>query len=284
MSSQLTLTTTVKLPSSHDMQVLGYGVYQTPADVCESVVLHALNTGYRHIDSARVYRNEKPCADAMRASGLKREDIFFTSKIGPRDMGYDKAKKAIEASFAETGLDYADLFLIHAPYGGKTARCGTWQALVEAQKAGRIRSIGISNYGVHHLQELKEFIETSEVGGKIDVGQWELHPWLPRHDIVKWARENNVVVQAWSPLVRAERAHEAVLQEIGAKHGKTWAQVLIRWSLQQGFVPLPKSVTPKRIEDNADVFDFELDTEDMKRLDFPDSYAPCSWDPTVSRD
>jgi len=282
MSLPLTLTSTVKLPSGYEMPVLGYGVYQTPKDVCESVCLHALKTGYRHIDSARAYRNEASCAKAIIASGLKREDIFFTSKIAPRDMGYDKTKKAIEASFADTGLDYFDLFLVHAPYGGSEARCGTWKALVEAQKAGKIRSIGVSNYGVHHLNELKEFIETSGVGGTISVGQWELHPWLSRPDIVKWARDNNVVIQAWSPLVRAERPTESVLGQISKKHNKTWAQVLIRWSLQQGFVPLPKSVTPARIEENADVYDFELDDEDLKMLHFPDSYAPCSWDPTVS--
>ena len=266
------------------MPVVGYGVYQTPSDVCESVVSHALKTGYRHVDSARVYRNEGPCANAIKTSGLKREDIFFTSKVGPKDMGYEKATKAIQASFAETGLEYIDLFLIHAPYGGKQAREGTWQALVEAQQAGRIRSIGVSNYGVHHLDELKQYIENSSVGGKIDVGQWELHPWLPREDIVKWARDNNVVIQAWSPLVRAERPTETVLGEISKKHNKSWAQVLVRWSLQKGFVPLPKSVTPARIEQNAEVFDFKLDEHDMGKLHFPDSYQPCSWDPTTSRD
>lgn len=261
------------------MPTLGYGVYQTPKDVCESVCLHALRTGYRHIDSARVYRNEKPCADAIGKSGLDRSSIFFTSKIGPKDMGYEKAKAAIEASFAETGLEYIDLMLIHAPYGGRDARCGTWKALVEAQKQGRIRSIGVSNYGVHHLDELKEYID-SGIGGQIAVGQWEIHPWLPRPDIVGWTRENGVVVQAWSPLVRSERATEQVLAKIGKKHMKTWAQVLVRWSLQKGFVPLPKSVTESRIEENADVFDFELDEEDMRELNFPGSYEPCSWDPT----
>lgn len=270
------------------MPTLGYGVYQTPRDICASVVHHALRTGYRHIDSARAYRNEGPCAAGIRASGLRRSEVFFTSKIGPRDMGYEKTVAAIDASFAETGLDYLDLMLIHAPYGGKDARCGTWRALCEAQGRGVVRAIGVSNYGVHHLRELQEYIDAGghEAGrlGRIDVGQWELHPWLPREDIVRWARENGVVVQAWSPLVRGQRAEEMVLREVAEKHGKTWAQVLIRWSLQMGFVPLPKSVTPARIEENADVFDFELDEEDMRKLHFPDFYAPCSWDPTISHD
>lgn len=197
-------------------------------------------------------------------------------------MGYEKSRASIQETLKVTGLDYLDLMLIHAPYGGTEARNGTWRALVEAQQAGQIRSIGVSNYGVHHLDELKAYID-SGVGGTISVGQWELHPWLPRDDIVMWARSNNVVIQAWSPLVRGERAQERILREIGEDNGKTWAQVLIRWSLQRGFVPLPKSVTEKRIVENSQVWDFELNAEDMKALDIPDSYSPCSWDPTVAR-
>jgi diketogulonate reductase-like aldo/keto reductase len=264
--------------------VLGYGVYQTPAADCEEVVKHAFKVGYRHIDSARAYRNEQPCADAIRASGLKREDVYFTSKVPPRSMGYDAAKKSIESSFSQTGLDYIDLYLIHSPYGGKDGRLGAWKALVEAQKEGKIRSIGVSNYGVHHLDELEEYIKSSGDGSQIDVGQWELHPWLPRDDIVEWSNKRNVAIEAYCPIVRGERANEEVLQKLGKKHGKTWAQILLRWSLQKGFIPLPKSVTPSRIEENANIYDFELDEDDMKSLHFPDSYAPCSWDPTTSHD
>jgi diketogulonate reductase-like aldo/keto reductase len=199
-------------------------------------------------------------------------------------MGYEAAQKSIEASFSQSGLDYIDLYLIHSPHGGKEARCGSWKALAEAQKAGKIRSIGVSNYGVHHLDELEEYIKTSGVGGTIDVGQWEIHPWLPRNDIVEWSRKRNVVVEAYCPVVRGERANEPVLKTLSEKHGKTWAQILLRWSLQQGFVPLPKSVTPSRIEENADIYDFELDAEDLKSLDFPNSYEVCAWDPTTSHD
>ena len=134
MSNNLTIESKYSLNSGHQIPVLGFGVYQTPADVTESVVLHALRTGYRHIDSARAYRNEQPCADAMRASGLKREAIYFTSKVPPRSMGYEEAKKSIESTFAQTKLDYIDLYLLHAPYGGKEGRLGAWKALVEAQK------------------------------------------------------------------------------------------------------------------------------------------------------
>lgn len=243
---KLAINTSYALSSGHRIPILGYGVYQTPTTTAESVVSHALRTGYRHIDSARAYRNEAPCADAIRASGLKREDVVFTTKIPPKARGYEAAKAAVDDSLRDTGLEYIDLYLIHAPYGGKEGRLGAWKALVEAQKAGKVRSIGVSNYGVHHLNELEEYISTSqsEVGGsKIDIGQWELHPWLPHEDIVEWARKRDIVIQAWSPLVRSTRSDEPILKKIGEKHGKTWAQVLLRWSLQQGFVPLPKSVT-----------------------------------------
>lgn len=285
-------TTTITLPSGYSMPILGYGVYQTPRDICQHVVNHALTVaGYRHIDSAQAYRNEAASAQAIIEAGQKSENpisrssIFFTSKISTRNMGYEKSRDSIDETLRVTGLDYLDLMLIHAPYGGTEARNGSWRALVEAQKAGKIRSIGVSNYGVHHLDELQSYIDSSSgPGGTIDVGQWELHPWLPRSDIVKWARDHNVVIQAWSPLVRGTRADDETLTRIAKKHNKTWAQVLIRWSLQQGYVPLAKSVTEKRIVGNVDVFGdgFELDKEDMQDLEFPGSYVPCSWDPTVS--
>ena len=275
--------------SGFSMPAIGYGVYQTPVEIAEDVVKHAFKVGYRHVDSSKGYHNEVPCADAIRNSGLRREDIFFTSKIPPKEVGYELSKKAIETSLRTTGLDYIDLYLIHSPYGGKTGRLGAWRALMEYKKAGKIRSIGVSNFGVHHLNELQEYIDTfagteDHKWARIDVGQWELHPWLPHDDIVLWARDHGVVIQAWGPLVRTDRCNEPVLKELAEKHGKTWAQVLIRWSLQKGYVPLPKSVTPHRIEENINVFDFALDEADMAKLHFPESYAPCSWDPTVSHD
>jgi diketogulonate reductase-like aldo/keto reductase len=220
----------------------------------------------------------------MRASGLKREEIFFTSKVPPKSMTYDEAKKSIASTFSQTGLDYVDLYLLHAPYGGKEGRLGAWKALREAQKEGKIRSIGVSNYGVHHLEELEEYIKSSGDGSKIDVNQCEVHPWLPRNDIVDWCKQRGVIVEAYCPVIRGQRADEPVLKKLSEKHKKTWAQVLLRWSLQKGYVPLPKSETPKRIEENADLYDFELDESDMKELDMPDSYEPCAWDPTTSKD
>ncbi|MCJ1293162.1 hypothetical protein MMC34_004715 [Xylographa carneopallida] len=216
----------------------------------------------------------------MRKSGLPRSSIFFTSKVPPGSMGYDATKSEIETTFKETGLDYVDLYLIHAPYGGKEARNGTWRALVEAQKAGQVRSIGVSNYGVHHLDELEAYISELESkngkggGGEISVGQWEVHPWLERKDIVGWCQKRGVVVEAYCPIVRGQRFEEPALQPMVKKYGKTPAQ---------GLVPLPKSVTHSRIDENANVYDFELSGEEMKSLE-TGQYAPCSWDPTTSTD
>ena len=283
------INTQYKMPSGYSIPALGFGVYQTPAHVAEDVVLKAFEKGYRHVDSARVYRNEQPCADAIKKSGIPREDIFFTSKVPPRSMGYDATKASIESSFNQTGLDYIDLYLIHAPYGGEAARKGTWLALVEAQQAGRIRSLGVSNYGVHHLDELEAYIKELEdqhgkgKGGAISVGQWELHPWLTRPDIVNWCRKRGIIAEAYCPLVRGQRFGDKSLQNLATLHGKTPAQVLLRWSLQKGFVPLPKSVTHSRITENALIYDFELSKEEMAKLE-TDDYSPCSWDPTTSRE
>ncbi|KAL8958608.1 MAG: hypothetical protein Q9193_004366 [Seirophora villosa] len=287
--ADMSIATKYKMLSGHDIPVLGFGVYQTPAAVAEDVVLHAFKFGYRHVDSARAYRNEGPCAEAIKKSGIPRSEIFFTSKVPPRSMGYEQTKSSINSSFSQTGLDYIDLYLIHAPYGGKEGRLGSWRALVEAQHAGRIRSIGVSNYGVHHLDELESYIQELEAqhgkgkGGEISVGQWELHPWLARPDIVAWCRRRGVVMQAYCPIVRNQRAEDPALRPLVRKYGKTPCQVLLRWSLQKGFVPLPKSATPSRIEENADIYGFELTDGEMKSLE-TDEYAPCAWDPTTSED
>jgi diketogulonate reductase-like aldo/keto reductase len=245
------------------------------------------NTHIVQVDSAAAYRNEAPCGAAMLKSDMPRELLFFTSKIPPKNLSYEKTKATVDATLTIDGLKYIDLMLIHAPYGGSSNRKGAWRALVEAQEEGKIRSIGISNYGVHHLDELEVHIKELEQerglggGGVISVGQWELHPWLPRPDIVSWCRSRDIVVEAYSPLVRGERMDEKVLKPLMEKYNKTAAQVLLKWSLQKGFVPLPKSVTPTRIEENADVFDFELTEGELESLSM-DEYSPCTWDPTVS--
>ncbi|CEJ56210.1 Putative Aldo-keto reductase [Penicillium brasilianum] len=282
MASKQTLQSRYKLLSGHEIPVLGYGVYMIPPASTEKVTLEALKVGFRHVDSAIMYRNEKSCGRAIQSSGLDRSEIFFTTKIPPELMGYEGTKRAVDSSLRTAGQEYFDLILIHAPYGGKAARLGSWRALVEAQKAGKTRSIGVSNFGIHHLDELEAYIQSGG-GGEISVGQYELHPWLDHSDIVEWCQSRGIVVEAYSPLAHGTRFREPVLRTIGDKYNKSPAQVMIRWSLQMGFVPLPKSVTPLRIQENSDVFDFELSEEDMKLLDTGE-YSPTDWDPTVDDD
>jgi diketogulonate reductase-like aldo/keto reductase len=236
--ARFTINTKYRMPSGHDIPALGYGVYQTPAAEAADVVSHALKVGYRHVDSAVAYRNEAPTAEGMKSGGIPREHLFFTTKIPPKALGYDTAKQHIDATIQTTGFDYVDLYLLHSPYGGREARLGAWRALVEGVQAGKIRSIGVSNYGVHHLDELEAWIKETEAkegkgkGGVLSVNQVELHPWLARRDIVDWCKQRGVLCEAYCPIVRATKNEDPLLVALAKKHGKTPAQVLIRWSLQ----------------------------------------------------
>ncbi|KAH8821377.1 NADP-dependent oxidoreductase domain-containing protein [Xylogone sp. PMI_703] len=281
MAVPTNLRSSYKTPSGHDIPVVGFGVYLNPPNTTKTAVLKTLEVGYRHIDTAVLYKNEVECSEAIRESKIPRSEVYLTTKLALDEMGYENAKKAIDASLERTKEQYYDLFLIHAPYGGKDARLGAWKALSEAKKEGKIRSIGVSNFGVHHLDELEEYIKAEGLS-PIDVGQYELHPWLPRPDIVSWLQKRNVVIEAYCPLTRAVRLEEPVLIKLGQKYKKTPSQILLRWSLQKDFVPLPKSVTPSRIAENADIFGFELSKEDMDSLHTED-YSPVTWDPTVDR-
>ncbi|CAM1509786.1 Fc.00g001210.m01.CDS01 [Cosmosporella sp. VM-42] len=289
MAPKLTLQSTKKLNSGYEIPLLGFGVYQTPSEQATDVCTRALKIGYRHIDSASAYRNQGPSAAAIPASGIPTSDIFFTTKLPMRahPLSYENAVMLVDKALEETKLDYLDLVLIHAPYGGPENRKGAWKALVEAVEAGKVRSIGVSNYGVHHLDELEKHIKELEAerggagkGGVISVGQWEVHPWLTRPDIVKWCNDRNIAVEAYCPIVRGQRFGEPKIKALAEKYGKTEAQVLLRWSLQRGYVPLVKSVTPSRIEENAGLYDFELTEEEVKDV-ATDEYSVCAWDPTV---
>ncbi|KAH0286774.1 Aldo/keto reductase [Aureobasidium namibiae CBS 147.97] len=287
--AKLSINSTVRMNSGYEIPLLGFGVYQTPMDVAESVTAHAVKSGYRHADSAAAYRNEAPTAAGLLSTDLPRSELFFTSKVPPKAINYEAAKAVVDESLKFTGLEYIDLYLLHAPYGGKENRLGAWKALVEAVEEGKVRSIGVSNYGVHHLEELEEWIKSEEEkkgkgkGGVLSVNQVELHPWLARDDIVEWCEKRGVVLEAYCPLVRATKIDDPLLTPLAKKHNKTTSQILLRWGLQKNFVILPKSVTPARIEENKALYDFELDEEDMKSLN-TGKYEPCAWDPTVSRD
>lgn len=255
------------------MPVIGLGVYQNPN--CKPACLAALQSGYRHIDSARAYRNETQVGDAVRESGLPRQDVFVTSKINKIDGGYQSCLNAIDNSLKNFGFDYLDLYLIHSAYGGKTARLEALEALLAARRAGKVRSVGVSNYNVKHLEEIREAgFETPSVN------QIELHPFCQQKDIVDYCRSHDIVVQAYTPLVRGEFGNP-VLQELANKYGKDPAQILIRWSLQHNFVPLPKSQNPDRIRSNIEVFNFEMSEEDIEKLDKLDrgKDGAVTWNP-----
>jgi diketogulonate reductase-like aldo/keto reductase len=200
----LTINSTTRMNSGYEIPLLGFGVYQTPMDVAEQVTAHAVKSGYRHADSAAAYRNEAPTASGLLSTKLPRSELFFTSKVPPKAINYEAAKAVVDESLKLTGLEYIDLYLLHAPYGGKENRLGAWRALVEAVEEGKVRSIGVSNYGVHHLEELEEWMKQTEEkegkgkGGVLSVNQVELHPWLARDDIVEWCEKRGVVLEVSS--------------------------------------------------------------------------------------
>ncbi|ORY48413.1 NADP-dependent oxidoreductase domain-containing protein [Leucosporidium creatinivorum] len=271
----LTINSTIALRSGKQLPRLGFGVYQSTAALDSSRA--ALASKYIHIDSARVYRNESEVCQAVKEAGLAGQ-IFLTTKVTSKEHG-DKTSSAVDESIAraaEHGQKWS-LFLLHDPCSGPEKRLSAWKTLEQKQKEGKLESIGVSNFSEIHLKQLVD-------GGAEtvpEVNQIELHPWCQQKPIVEYCQANGIVVQAYCPIVRGQRFDDPVLVKITEKLGKTGAQVLIRWSLQKGYVPLPKSDTPSRIASNAEVYDFELSTEDMAALDALDLGAAgaCSWNP-----
>jgi len=255
------------------MPRLGFGVFQNYTT--KDSVLEALKAGYRHIDTAQMYRNEAHVGAAFHESAIPRSEVFITTKCNIREHGYESTLRGVDASLQTLQLDYVDLFLIHAPFPSKELRLATYKALQEAKAAGKIRSVGVSNFGIKHLEE----IESS--GYEMpSVNQIELHPFCQQRPIVAYCQNHSIVVQAYCPIIRGKMDHE-VIQECAKKHGRDPAQILLRWSLQKGFVPLPKSATPSRIWSNCNLYDFELDDDDMQRLDALDQgdNGSISWNP-----
>ncbi|WRT65587.1 uncharacterized protein IL334_002532 [Kwoniella shivajii] len=281
----LTIDSTVTLSSGRSIPRLGYGVYQARSQECEDGVKEAFKVGYRLVDSAQAYKNEHIVGRAIvQLQSISRSDVFLTTKYMPSHTPHPssevyeimlKSLKKIDKSNTEKEKPYIDLMLIHAPFGGEQGRNNNWRALVRAQEEGWVRDIGVSNFNVHHLRSLPS--------PKPTVNQIELHPFCQQREIVKYCQENNITIQAYSPLIRAdkERLANPILVDIAKKHSKEVTQVLIRWSLQKGYIPLPKSVTPSRIKSNSDVYDFQLDEDDMRVLDGLDegSNGACTWNP-----
>ncbi|KAG0704728.1 NADP-dependent oxidoreductase domain-containing protein [Suillus ampliporus] len=269
----LTIESRIELVSGYTMPLLGFGVYQNYNT--RSSVLEAFRAGFRHVDSAQAYRNEPEVGEAVRDSGIDRSEFFITTKCISKNHGYESTLKGVDESLAKFGFEYIDLFLIHDPYSGTEQRLATYRALQDARRAGKIRTVGVSNYGIKHLEEI--------ANAKYDmpaVNQIELHPLCQQRPIVDYCREHSIIVQAYCPIIRGKMDHP-IIQTIAQNHGRDAAQVLLRWSLQKGFVPLPKSTTPERIRSNAQLYDFELEPEEMAQLDGLDrgKEGSISWNP-----
>ena len=259
----------IPLNNGYQIPCVGFGTYKVPAAEARASVSSAIQAGYRHIDTAAYYQNEAEVGQAIRESGLPRESFFLTSKVWNTDRGYDRTRTAFEQSVRLLGTDYLDLYLIHWPanyyqFGeqAKDLNAETWRALEDLYREGRIRAIGLSNFLPHHIDAL---LERAKVKPMVD--QVELHPgWLQR-SVLRYCRDHGIVVEAWSPLGRNAVLTHPVITAAAEKYQRTAAQICIRWVLQHGAIPLPKSVTPERIRSNTELFDFVLTDEDMERLD-----------------
>jgi 2,5-diketo-D-gluconate reductase A len=245
-----------------EMPQLGFGVWQVPDDEAERAVATALEAGYRSIDTAAIYGNEEGTGKAIAASGVPREDIFVTTKLWNSDQGYDSTLRAFDTSLDKLGLEYLDLYLIHWPTPARDKYVGTYKAFEKLHADGRVRAIGVSNFEPEHLRRL--IAETSVVPA---VDQIELHPHLQQHAAREYHAEQGIATEAWSPLGQGKGLLEVpAIVAIAQKHGRTPAQIVLRWHLQLGNVVIPKSVTPSRIKENIEVFDFSLDTEDLAAI------------------
>ncbi|NUO46866.1 MAG: aldo/keto reductase [Streptomyces sp.] len=252
---------TVTLNNGIEIPQLGFGVFQVPDPETAAAVTSALEAGYRSIDTAAIYGNEKGVGQALAASGIARDELFVTTKLWNADQGYDATLKAFDASLAELGLDYVDLYLIHWPTPARDLYRESWRAIEKLAGEGRVRAAGVSNFQPAHLRRLLD--DSSLVPA---VNQIELHPGLQQRELRDLHTELGIATEAWSPLAQGAVLSEPVLTSIAGRYGKSPAQVVLRWHLQLGNIVIPKSVTPARIRENADVFDFALTDEELTAI------------------
>src|SRR6476661_5637936 len=263
----------VTLNNGVAMPLLGFGVFQvTDLDECERSVLDAIETGYRLLDTAASYGNEEAVGNAIRKSGVARDELFITTKLWVQDASYDGAKQAFERSLDKLQLEYLDLYLIHQPYGDVY---GAWRAMQELYQAGRIKAIGVSNF---YPDRVMDFVLHNEIVPAVN--QIETHPFHQQIESQAFLHENNVQIESWGPFAEGKNNifHNAVLRSIAEKHGKSVAQVILRWLTQRGVVAIPKSVRKERMAENFNVFDFELSTEDMNAISVLDSKQSAFFD------
>lgn len=252
----------IALNNSVTIPQVGFGVFQVPPDETRQAVANALDAGYRHIDTAKIYGNEKAVGEAIKDSGVPREEIFVTTKCWNGDQGYDAALQAFDRSLSELGLEQLDLYLIHWPVPAKDQYVDTWKAFEKLYADGRVRSIGVSNFQISHLERL--FAETDVVPA---VNQIELHPWLPQNELRDFHSVHGIATEAWSPIARGgDHLNNAILKGIAAAHGRSVAQVILRWHTQLGTIVLPRTVKAKRAVENISLFDFELSDGEMRTI------------------
>lgn len=256
----------IKLNNGVEMPMVGYGVFRIPEDETKKVVSEALDTGYRLIDTAAGYLNEKAVGQAINDSSIPRDQIFLTTKLWVQDYAGDNAEKAIDGALKRLNQDYIDLILLHQPMGDYY---NAWRALEKAQKAGKVRAIGVSNFESYQVEDLIVHNEIKPV-----VNQIQINPLNPENDNVNWLKENDIVPEAWGPMGQAANGifTNPILIEIAKNHHKTVGEVMLRWNIQRGVVVIPKSVHEKRIRENFDVFDFELTNEEMKKINTLDEH------------
>jgi 2,5-diketo-D-gluconate reductase A len=264
----------IPLRGDTDIPQLGFGVFQVPPEDTADIVTRAFETGYRHIDTAAAYRNEEGVGQAIRASGLGRDEVFVTTKCPNPAHGYDAAREALAGSLERLGLDFVDLYLIHWPIPSKDLYVETWKAFADMQSEGLATSIGVSNFQPDHLRRIVD-----ETGVTPAVNQIELHPRLQQAELRREHAEHGIVTEAWSPLAQGAVLDDPAITRIAEAHDRTPGQVVIRWHLQLGNVVIPKSVTPERIEQNFDVFGFELGDDEMAAIEALDAGERTGPDP-----
>ncbi len=255
------ISSKVKLNNGIEMPWLGLGVFESEeGKEVENAVLTALENGYRSIDTAAMYHNEKGVGNAIKASGISREEIFVTTKIWNSDQGYRSTFEAFEKSMDKLDIGYIDLYLIHWPKGEKSVE--TWRAMEELYNRGKIRAIGVSNFLISHL---KDFLPECKVSPTVN--QVEFHPELMQPDLLEYCKKKSIQMEAWSPIMKGAVNKIPLLQKLADKYGKSPVQIVLRWEIQKGVITIPKSARPERIISNADIFDFEISTEDMEKID-----------------